>query len=817
MTGIRGAKIMDALQDSEKIKGSLNKKHLKLIGILALLAALTVGTSVYASVRLFSNAVRQDRTEEILKVTRLVSEQIDSDRINDWLENGADDEYEKTGSLLQSILNNTPYLQYLYVYQIREDGCHIVYDLETAERELEQFDERPDWNTESLGAVDPFDESFTDYIPDLLAGREIDVIESNDRYGWLLTSYRPLYDSSGKCVAYAGADISMIGVINDNRIFMTWIIGISSVLLALLIIIGSRIIERGYRAVQSDEFIRQQKHDQKLLREVIEAFAGVIDAKDKYTQGHSTRVAEYSERIARLSGKSEEECREIYYTALLHDVGKVGIPIGIINKDGRLTDEEYKLIRQHSGKGNDILSSIKEFPYLSIGAHYHHERYDGKGYPEKLKGDDIPEIARIIAVADAYDAMTSNRSYRNAIPQDLVREEIVKGSGTQFDPKFAKAMQHLIDLDTEYDMKERAAVSELSGKNELVIGEHRSDCSEGMLITQCMTTITMTVDPDENSASPVPSLLLFDSLDGRVHDDERQAKELLYFEYGEIRLDGRTSVSGARKMQTKTENTGSDVLKKYNDYKIQAVKVRDHVLIKIISRNKTAEITAALPDNTRYAYLSLTGEHCRISNVSVEKAENPVSDGYIKRIAEEISYINVPSGDIPNLQVDGFRSATTEGIPLSDRMDISFHTKSLPTARLVWHCPYLLLFSSDNGQINGDNYREYALIRLDGENWESGGVAENNLIVNMQDSFGGWEAWKEYNKKGFDTSISIVKNENHITVTTDNLGLFIKNTTTLSDDCETVYAAITGDQCAVTNIRIKRASGQMFDQSVPVA
>ena len=809
---------MNTLLGSEKIKGDLNKKHFRIIVLLALLAVLTVGASVYASVRLFSSSVRQERTEEITKVTRFVSEQINADRINDWLENGADSEYERTGALLQSELNNTPNLQYLYVYQIREDGCHIVYDLETTDGELEQYDERPELDTGSLGAVEPFDESFGEYIPDLLAGKEIGIIESNDRYGWLLTCYRPLYDSSGKCDAYAGADISMLGVNSGNRIFMTWIIGISSVLLAVLIIIGARLLERGYRAVMYDEFVKQQNHDQKLLCEVIEAFARVIDAKDKYTQGHSTRVAEYSERIARLSGKNEEECREIYYTALLHDVGKVGIPIGIINKDGRLTDDEYELIRQHSGKGNNILSSIKEFPYLSIGAHYHHERYDGKGYPEKLKGDDIPEIARIIAVADAYDAMTSNRSYRNAIPQDLVREEIVKGSGTQFDPKFAKAMQHLIDLDTEYDMKERAAVSELSGKNELVIGEYRSDYSEGILITQYMTTISMTVDPDESGAAPVPSLLLFDSLDGRIHDDdERKARELLYFEYGEIRLDGRAEASGARKMQAKTENTGSDEIKKCNEYKIQAVKVRDHVLIKVISRNRTAEITTALPDNTRYAYLALTGEHCCISNVSVTKAETFVSDGYIRRIAEEISYIDGPSGDIPNLQVDGFRSATTEGIPLSDRMTLDFHTKSLPTARLVWHCPFLLLFSSDNGRIDGENYREYALIRLDGENWESGGTAENNLIVNMQDSFGGWEAWKEYNKKGFDTSISIVKSENIVTVTTDNLGLFIKNTTKLPEDVETVYAAITGDQCAVTAIRIHRENGQMLGHSVPVA
>lgn len=807
---------MDALQKSGKINGDLNKRHIKITLILTLLAVITVGAGVCASVIMFSDATKQYRIETINKTARFAVEQIDGDRIDDWLENGADSEYVKTGDMLQSILNNTPCLQYLYVYQIKEDGCHVVYDLVTMDRELERYDEKTEDNTGTLGSVEKFDESISKYVPTLLSGGDLRVIEIHSRYGWLLTKYEPVRDSSGNCVAYVGADISMLGVNYYNKIFTICLFGISAFFLAGFILIGYRLLENNRQAIKYGEFIKQQKHDQKLLCEVIEAFAQVIDAKDKYTQGHSTRVAEYSERIARLSGKTEEECREIYYTALLHDVGKVGIPLGIINKKGRLTEEEYETVKQHPVKGNRILSSINEFPYLSIGAHYHHERYDGKGYPEKLKGDDIPEIARIIAVADAYDAMTSNRSYREAIPQDLVREEIVKGSGTQFDPKFAKAMQHLIDLDTEYEMKERAAVCELAGKNELVIGEFRSEYSEGILINQCMTTINMTVSPEGASGTPSPLLVMFDSLDGRVHDDdEKKANELLYFEYGEIWLDGRTVTGGARKMQTVTENKGSDRLSN-NDYMIQAVKVRDHVLVRIITRSSTAEITTALPDCTRYAYLVLTGENCRIGNVSITKTEEMVSNDYIKRIAEEVSFINVPAGDIPNLQVDGFRTATTEGIAVTENMTISFHAMSLPTARLVWHCPYIVVFTSDNGQVNGENYREYALIRLDGENWESeGSGAENNLIVSVQDSFGGWEAWKEYNKKGFDTSMSVTREGRTITVSTENLGLFIKNLTVLPEGVENAYVALTGDQCAITNIRIARTHNS--EQSLPVA
>lgn len=182
-----------------------------------------------------------------------------------------------------------------------------------------------------------------------------------------------------------------------------------------------------------------------MLSQTAMALAEAIDAKDKYTNGHSRRVAEISAKIAEKYGKSEEECEEIYLIGLLHDVGKIGIPNAIINKNGKLTDEEYEIIKTHPVKGKEILSKISLSPNLPIGANYHHERYDGKGYPEGLKGDEIPEIARIIAVADTYDAMASRRSYRNSLPMEKIRDEIVKGMGTQFDTKFASIMVDLID------------------------------------------------------------------------------------------------------------------------------------------------------------------------------------------------------------------------------------------------------------------------------------------------------------------------------------------------------------------------------------
>ena len=184
------------------------------------------------------------------------------------------------------------------------------------------------------------------------------------------------------------------------------------------------------------------------------ALVSAIDAKDNYTQGHSVRVAEYSRKIAELSGKNKKECDDIYYAALLHDVGKIGIPDNIINKQGKLTPEEYAEIKTHTVIGDQILANISNYIHLSTAARYHHERYDGAGYPDGLKGTEIPELARIISVADAYDAMTSNRSYRRMLSQEEVRNELVRCSGTQFDPDFARIMIRLVDQDTEYRMRE---------------------------------------------------------------------------------------------------------------------------------------------------------------------------------------------------------------------------------------------------------------------------------------------------------------------------------------------------------------------------
>lgn len=198
---------------------------------------------------------------------------------------------------------------------------------------------------------------------------------------------------------------------------------------------------------------RRQKIE-RLSVQIMETLAGTIDAKDKYTNGHSLRVAEYSREIMRRMGGTKQEQDDVYYTGLLHDIGKIGIPDAIIRKASGLTEEEYQLIKSHPVIGGDILKNISEIPGIDVGARWHHEKYDGTGYPDGLKGEQIPMMARLIGVADAYDAMASKRSYRDVLPQEVVRKEIEKGRGTQFDPYFADIMLQMIDDDKEYQMRE---------------------------------------------------------------------------------------------------------------------------------------------------------------------------------------------------------------------------------------------------------------------------------------------------------------------------------------------------------------------------
>ena len=213
---------------------------------------------------------------------------------------------------------------------------------------------------------------------------------------------------------------------------------------------------------RTKEALAEHEKNERLSLQLIKTLAGAIDVKDEYTKGHSSRVAKYSKEIARRYGFTEKEQEDIYMMGLLHDVGKIVVDNDIINKKSNLTTEEYEEIKRHPVAGYKILKNIAEMPKLAIGARWHHERYDGNGYPDGLKGEDIPTEARIIAVADAYDAMSSKRSYHNIYAQEYIKNELMTCKGTQFDPVFADIMLEIIEEDKDYLWREFEESDELA-------------------------------------------------------------------------------------------------------------------------------------------------------------------------------------------------------------------------------------------------------------------------------------------------------------------------------------------------------------------
>lgn len=236
-------------------------------------------------------------------------------------------------------------------------------------------------------------------------------------------------------------DVSLSYYINNPIIFYpTFWIGIAILVITIIPIIFELIMKQKVKI-----YIAQKNQSERIVVEAIETFTSFIDAKDPYTKGHSNRVSEYAMEIAKGLNLSTDECKKIYYIALMHDCGKIGIPDNILTKPGKLTKEEYDIIKTHTTIGYDILKNFNSIEGIRDGVLYHHERYDEKGYPEGIKGEQIPLIARIICVADSFDAMTSNRCYRKALSKDEVINELKNNRGTQFDPKIVDVFLKLIE------------------------------------------------------------------------------------------------------------------------------------------------------------------------------------------------------------------------------------------------------------------------------------------------------------------------------------------------------------------------------------
>ena len=221
-----------------------------------------------------------------------------------------------------------------------------------------------------------------------------------------------------------------------TSVYFYILIGVSVIWVAVLV--SHIVVQLSVKAYR-----QRQQRDREIITQSITTFTNFVDAKDPYTRGHSSRVALYSREIARRMGISEEEREKLYYIALMHDAGKIGIPDAILNKKGALTPDERKIIENHTLIGGNMLQSFTSIDGIIEGALYHHERFDGKGYPKGIAGKDIPLYARIICIADSYDAMSSNRCYRKHLERDVVLSELRDNSGTQFDPDI---VLHMIDM-----------------------------------------------------------------------------------------------------------------------------------------------------------------------------------------------------------------------------------------------------------------------------------------------------------------------------------------------------------------------------------
>lgn len=480
-----------------KVRGiSLRIKIMSLIAAVVLFISIAV---TMITVHQFNEAAMENQHIFGKSVSQIAASLIDGNRVEDYIQQGESaDGYLETKEKLAAVMNSEPDIEFVYAYRILEDGCHVVFDLDT--------DGVPG---EAPGAVIPFDEAFADYLPDLLAGNEIAPVVSDETYGWLLTFYCPVYNDAGECQCYAAVDISMAQIMVKEQIFMARTICLFLNFFILLLCVGlymaevhiinpiNRIahavhefdynnedvleesigrlsglniktgdeIENLYRSFvdSSNANLRYIKQDReksekisRLQNGLIMILADVVESRDKCTGDHVRKTAAYTNIIMRQLRKdgvyadmlTDDFVADVIHSAPLHDVGKIHISDLVLNSPSRLTEDEYRIMKQHTTIGAEIIRSAietvsdQDTGYLKEAqnlANYHHERWDGKGYPAGLAGEAIPLSARIMAVADVFDALYSKRSYKEGFSFEQSMSIIKEGAGTQFDPKIVEA------------------------------------------------------------------------------------------------------------------------------------------------------------------------------------------------------------------------------------------------------------------------------------------------------------------------------------------------------------------------------------------
>ncbi len=546
----------------------------------------------------------------------------------------------------------------------------------------------------------------------------------------------------------------------------------------------------------------QQMRMLRLFDQTANAFVSAVEKKDEYIKGNSKRTAEYAKKIAEYAGKSYEDCEKVYYAALLHDVWHIGIPDDVIKSDLHTDNFAAEVMKQKPVIGEEILSCITEYPYLIQAAHYSHERYNGTGYPDGLRGEEIPEIARIIAVADVYVNLTTKKRYRDDLPSFVVRERFIRGSGDEFDPTYADIMVKIIDSQSNEDNKDSAEQIE----SEIECRDYRQRVTRGISVEADEKRITFNCEAIAGESDVYfsePSIVLFDSFDGRIHNDEKSIEGYHYSEYGEIWFDAHSVSTDFRQISEREIPEDESERLAPGQYEIIAGRFEDHLKLTMRSADFSKEVVVALQSLSKAAYIGLTGENSRLFDIEVSPTGKTLLEDDIERIVNPVSYIDHLEADIKNVQVDRWLSDWTMGVEINGRMRLCFHTMSLPEAALIWHCPYIILYYSDDGQVRGPGYREYNLIKLNGEDQGDTEFAKNRFTMKRTPEFPGWEKWKEVNKAGMECEIRLEKRGDKVTLKTKNLGIAIEDVITITDNEQKVFVALSGDQVALTDIRVE--------------
>ncbi|WP_029322375.1 HD-GYP domain-containing protein [Butyrivibrio sp. AE3004] len=493
------AKQLSSLKADSKHSLSMKMSFMLLGCSLALTAIMSwVGISLYYETE------KHQRAESAKNAAQFAAEMINPYMIDDYVDGGDSvPGYDDVKETLYKIRNNAVGVNYLYIAQIRDDGFYVAIDLGAEGAE-----------GVPSGTVVPFEEDILPYINDLLEGKLIEPVESNNTMGWALTALYPIKDSNGICRGYAGADVSLSYMAEYMWNFLFRVILVMSAFFILILAFGlwstgtgivypinsivmsiEKFISAGDDQKKLDESVRQMRkmdihtgdeiermyhiicdmalNQTEKIRSVrrfsdvtlkmqdglIITMADMVESRDSDTGAHIQKTAEYARIIVEgleRKGYYTEKLTpkfmsDVVRSAPLHDIGKINISDRILNKPGKLTPEEYEIMKTHTTAGREIIekaiSVVKGESYLKEArnmAAYHHERWDGKGYPEGLHGEVIPLSARIMAVADVFDALTSARVYKPAFPLEKALEILTEGAGTQFDPKCIEVFMEAI-------------------------------------------------------------------------------------------------------------------------------------------------------------------------------------------------------------------------------------------------------------------------------------------------------------------------------------------------------------------------------------